>query len=130
MHIERNMTRSERTTISASMSGAPSLVNSLQSLTSGSKLSFAQASLKSTDEPERSFIEEFLAKAKFYTSLCLGKYHLCSHKTEIISIFNKSFHGTFFYQIKKYRNVCHIVCVCLPISYTICCGSGNYNNCS
>lgn len=69
-----NMTRSEGTTISAStMSGAPSLVNSLQSLTSGSKLSFAQGSVKSADFPPRSFITEFLEKAKFCTSLCLGK---------------------------------------------------------
>lgn len=66
------MTASERTTINASMSAAPSLVNSLNSFSSNSKLSFSQATVKSP-EPEPDFIANFLEKAKFYTSLCLGK---------------------------------------------------------
>ncbi|XP_031625835.1 protein tipE isoform X2 [Contarinia nasturtii] len=68
------MTGSERTTISASMShgmsGAPSLVNSLNSYSSNTKLNGSQG-IKSP-EPEPNFIDNFLEKAKFYTSLCLG----------------------------------------------------------
>lgn len=67
------MTGSDRTTISASMSGAPSLVNSLNSFSSSSKLHCSQTNVKSP-EPEQSFIANFLEKAKFYTSLCLGKF--------------------------------------------------------
>lgn len=65
------MTGSERTNISASMSGAPSLVNSLNSYSSSTKLNGSQASVKSPI-PEPTFVDNFLEKAKFYTSLCLG----------------------------------------------------------
>lgn len=66
------MTGSEQTTINASMSGAPSLVNSLNSFSSSCKLNGSQANVKSP-EPEPDFVANFLEKAKFYTSLCLGK---------------------------------------------------------
>lgn len=56
--------------ISASMGGVPSIVNSLQSLTS-SKLSL-NARPKSPQAEE--VIAELLEKAKFYTSVCLGKF--------------------------------------------------------
>lgn len=69
------MTGSDRTTISASMSGAPSLVNSLNSFSSNSKLNCSQTNVKSP-EPEQNFIANFLEKAKFYTSLCLGNANL------------------------------------------------------
>ena len=62
----------EGTTLSASMSSMPSLVNSLQSLT-GSKASINNRP-KSPEAEE--VIAELLEKAKFYTSLCLGKYFL------------------------------------------------------
>lgn len=69
------MTGSERTNISASMSGAPSVVNSLNSCYSSStKLNGSQANVKSAIS-ELSFVEDFLQKAKFYTSLCLGTSH-------------------------------------------------------
>lgn len=58
------------TTMSASMSGVPSIVNSLQSLT-GSKLS-VNSRPKSPEAEE--VIAELLEKAKFYTSLCLGEF--------------------------------------------------------
>ena len=71
-----NMTGSsdDRTTISASMSGAPSLANSLNSFASCSKLS--QNSKLKSQEPEENVIADLLEKAKFYTSLCLGE---CVH---------------------------------------------------
>lgn len=65
------MAGSERTNISASMSAAPSLVNSLNSYSSSTKLNGSQAAI-----PEPSFVENFLEKAKFYTSLCLGNFGL------------------------------------------------------
>lgn len=55
--------------ITASMSGVPSIMNSLNSLAS-SKLS-VNSRPKSPEAEE--VIAEFLEKAKFYTSLCLGK---------------------------------------------------------
>lgn len=66
------MTGSDRSTISASMSGAPSLVNSLNSFSSNIKLNGSQSNVKSP-VPEQSFVDNFLEKAKFYTSLCLGE---------------------------------------------------------
>lgn len=56
-------------TITASMSGVPSIMNSLNSLAS-SKLS-VHSRPKSPEAEE--VIAELLEKAKFYTSLCLGK---------------------------------------------------------
>lgn len=82
------MTGSDRTTINASMSGAPSLVNSFHSFhsfhsfSSSAKLNGSQTNVKSP-EPEQSFVENFLEKAKFYTSLCLGK---CNRKPNEINI--------------------------------------------
>lgn len=57
-------------TITASMSGVPSIMNSLNSLAS-SKLS-VHSRPKSPEAEE--VIAELLEKAKFYTSLCLGMY--------------------------------------------------------
>lgn len=56
--------------ITASMSGVPSIMNSLNSLGS-SKLS-VHSRPKSPEAEE--VIAELLEKAKFYTSLCLGKF--------------------------------------------------------
>lgn len=56
-------------TITASMSGVPSIMNSLNSLGS-SKLS-VHSRPKSPEAEE--VIAELLEKAKFYTSLCLGE---------------------------------------------------------
>lgn len=67
------MTGSDRTNFSASMSGAPSLVNGLNSFSSSTKLTGSQTSVKSP-VPEINFVDNLLEKAKFYTSLCLGKY--------------------------------------------------------
>lgn len=63
----------DRRNISASMSGAPSLVNSLNSFSSNSKLSISPSQVKSPI-PEPTFVERSLEKAKFYTSLCLGEF--------------------------------------------------------
>lgn len=60
-----------RTTISASMSEAPSLATSLHSFASTSKLSLNNA-VKSPVQ-EENVVADLLEKAKFYTSLCLGK---------------------------------------------------------
>lgn len=66
------MATSERTAnAGASMSGATSFVNSLNSYSSNTKLTGSQATVR-TAVPEQTFIESFLEKAKFYTSLCLG----------------------------------------------------------
>lgn len=64
----------DRVTLSASMSGAPSLTHSLHSFSSKSKLSLNN-SLSLAPEKEaktEDFVTELLEKAKFYTSLCLG----------------------------------------------------------
>lgn len=53
------------------MSGAPSLVNSLNSYSSNTKLNVGSQSIKSP-ESEQPFLDHLLEKAKFYTSLCLG----------------------------------------------------------
>lgn len=55
--------------IGASLSGMPSLVNSMQSLTN-SKISLHRPKSPEAEE----VIAELLEKAKFYTSLCLGTY--------------------------------------------------------
>lgn len=59
------------TSLNASDSDIPSIANSLQNLTS-SKQTLSQQPPQSPD-PEQ-FIAELLEKAKFYTSLCLGKW--------------------------------------------------------
>lgn len=76
------MTGSERTTISASMSGAPSLVNSLNSYSSSTKLNGSKTIL--SPEPEISFVDNFLEKAKFYTSLCLGNFQFNVLKNHLV----------------------------------------------
>lgn len=60
-----------RTSISASMSEAPSLATSLHSFASTSKLSLNNA-VKSPVQ-EENVVADLLEKAKFYTSLCLGE---------------------------------------------------------
>lgn len=60
----------EASTANASASDIASIVNSMQSLT-GSKLSVVDKRPKSPTAEQ--LIAEFLEKAKFYTSLCLGK---------------------------------------------------------
>lgn len=64
----------ERTTLSATMSGAPSLATSLHSYASTSKLSLNSSQRAKTSPPpaEDTIITDLLEKAKFYTSLCLG----------------------------------------------------------
>lgn len=74
----RKMTGSskiDRTSISASMSGAPSLANSLHSFASShsSKLSLNSTRLQQTNNVEENMVTDLLEKAKFYTSLCLGR---------------------------------------------------------
>lgn len=64
-------TISGNTTVS--MSGAPSVGNGLNSYSSSTKLNGSQANVKS-QEPEPSFVDNLLEKAKFYTSLCLGMW--------------------------------------------------------
>lgn len=105
----------ERTTISATMSCAPSLATSLHSYASTSKLSLnngAKATPK-TEVVEENLVTDILEKAKFYTSLCLGKISL---------ILNFSFEILSFIRFRfGYRNVSYFVRVCLSISYSICC---------
>lgn len=113
----------DRRSISASMSGAPSLVNSLNSFSSSSKLNINQAQIKSP--PEQSFVEIFLEKAKFYTSLCLGK---CADFCWI-NICN-GLNISFFNHIFLIRYVSHIICICIFIFDTIRGGSCDNNNSS
>lgn len=66
-----------RVTLSASMSGeAPSLTHSMHSFSSKSKLSLNNSQSLAAEKPapkKEDFVTELLEKAKFYTSLCLGK---------------------------------------------------------
>lgn len=131
----------DRRNISASMSGAPSLVNSLNSFSSNSKLSISPSQVKSPI-PEPTFVERSLEKAKFYTSLCLGEFQfqlflfVFTHYVfyvvvHFLFILRFSYHrkivSSFFF-FKSNRNVSHIICVCIFILNTVCGGSGDNDN--
>lgn len=72
----------DRTTISATMSGAPSLANSLHSFSSHSSRFSLHSKFKQSQQLQHSqqlnneddLVTDLLEKAKFYTSLCLGNY--------------------------------------------------------